>query len=135
MRRPDWVKQLHETIEAAAQKPFDYGAYNCGLFAAECIDAMTGEARAAELRSQFTDEASAKAFVGAAGGIEGAVTARLGFPFQTWGRARRGDVCLVMTQDGPGLGICVGTLIVMMTPGAGLTHVRIDEALKVWRVD
>jgi len=86
-----------------------------------------------ELRAQFTDEASARAFVELAGGMEAAVTSRLGPPV-AWPRAMRGDIGLMPTQDGPGLGVCVGDTMAMMSP-AGIAYLKIDKALKVWRVE
>lgn len=134
MRYPDWDRRLHDALEAAQLRPFDYGTFNCGLFAAECIDAMVEDSgRVKELRAWFSDEASALAFVADHGSIEAAVTARLGEP-KSWAHARRGDVCLMPTQDGPGLGICVGHLVAMMMV-RGLGHVKLDLATAVWRVD
>lgn len=136
MKHPDYINRLLAAIEAAKKKPFDYGKYNCGLFAAECIDAMVvGSDRASELRGNFSDEESARAFVAHYGSIEAAITHRLGHPLRSWAQARRGDVCLVPTQDGPGIGVCIGTHVAMMAPGQGLTHMRIDQALAVWRID
>lgn len=131
----NWIEQLQGAFEAAAKKPFDYGLYNCGLFAAECIDAMTGSERAAELKTQFNDEASALEFVKRYGSIKAAVSARLGEPSDRWVDARRGDVCLMPTPWGPGLGICVGVQVAMMAPDSGLTHMKIDKIVAVWRID
>lgn len=136
MKHPDYINRLIACIEEAAKKPFDYGGFNCGLFAAECIDAQViNSTRVEELRAQFTDEASAKAFVATAGSMEAAVTARLGEPSSNWATAVRGSVCLMPTQDGPGLGVCMGVQVAMMTPGVGLTNMKIDQALKIWRID
>jgi hypothetical protein len=134
MRRWDWVARLHDAIDAAAAHPFDYGAHNCALFAAECIDAILEDsAIAAELRPRFATEAEAKTYLTTLGGFEKAVTMRLGEPVR-WPQAMRGDVCLMPTQDGPGLGVCVGDTVAMLSP-LGVSHLKIDKALAVWRVE
>jgi hypothetical protein len=134
MRRWNWLAQLHRTIEEANTRAFDYGSFNCGLFAAQCIDAMVEDsARAQELRESFFDEPSAKAFVESYGSIDAAVSARLGEPL-SWAMARRGDICLMPTQDGPGLGVCLGHEVAMMTP-KGVAYLKLDQATKIWRVD
>jgi hypothetical protein len=134
MRYWDWVARLNEAVSAASKRPFDYGSENCGLFAAQCIDAICEDShRAEELRTHLGSVEAAARFLNDEGGIEAAVTARLGTPL-TWPNARRGDVCLMPTQDGPGLGVCVGDTVAMMSP-SGVSHLRIDKALRVWRVD
>jgi len=134
VRRWNWVALLHAEVEAAKLRPFDYGEQNCGLFAAQCIDAIVvGSARVAELKTQFHDEASARAFVEAAGSIEAAVTQRLGEP-KPWWKARRGDVCLLPTPDGPGLGVCVGDMVAMMSL-TGIAYFKMDLATAAWSVD
>lgn len=133
-RHWDWVARLNEAIDAASRRPFDYATENCGLFAAQCIDAICEDShRAEELREHMGSVEAAARFLNDAGGIEAAVTARLGEPVP-WGHAMRGDVCLMPTQDGPGLGVCVGDMVAMMSP-AGIAHVRIDKALRTWRIE
>lgn len=136
MRRDDWVERLTACVEACAAKPFDYGSHNCGLFAAECIDAIVeGSARVAELQAQFSDEATAKAFVDAAGGMKAAISARLG-ESQPWHRKhQRGDIAIVASALGPAIGVIMGSQIALITREDGLTHYPIDQALCVWRVD
>lgn len=135
MRHWNWVELLHKAIDAAEKTPFDFGTANCGLFAASCIDAIVADShRLDELKSNFHDEASARAFVSAAGSMQEAVAARLG-PSVAWPLARRGDVCLMPTQDGPGLGVCLGLNVAMMAPSGGLSYIRTSEALCAWRID
>ena len=134
MRRDDWVARLYEAIEAAGKRPFDYTTENCGLFAAQCIDAIVIDShRAEELRTHMGSITELAHWLNDSGGIDAAVTERLGEPVP-WGWARRGDVCLMPTQDGPGLGVCVGRVVIMMSPG-GVAHQPLDKALRAWRVD
>lgn len=133
MRREDWLERLWATVETAQRTPFAWGANDCTTFAAACIDAMTGSDWRARLAAAYTDEASARAYIVAEGGIEAGVTRRLGEPVASL-QARRGDVCLVETPEGPGLAICVGPVAVV--PGAtGLVRKPLRDVIKAWRVD
>lgn len=133
MRREDWLDRLWATVDAAQQQPFAWSANDCTTFAAACVDAMTDSDWRGHLAEQYTDEASARAFILAEGGLEAGVTRRLGEPVAPL-QARRGDVCLVETPDGPGLAVCVGPVAVV--PGAdGLVRKPLREVIKAWRVD
>jgi hypothetical protein len=48
-KAPNWRARLSETIEAARRKPFA-GDHHCGMFVADCIEAMTGVDLAAGYR-------------------------------------------------------------------------------------
>lgn len=132
MRRPDWVERLHRTVEAGAAVPFEFGSQDCGRFAARCIDAMTGSTWADELTRQYTNERTARRFLKRAGGIEAAVTARLGPPVAVL-EATRGDVCLLPGEGGPGLGVCLGATVAVMRP-EGVRYAPLSAALKAWHV-
>lgn len=133
MRYWNWVERLHVLLNDVKNTEFNYGSMNCGMFAAMCVDAIQQDAAVADyLRAQFTDEAGARAWVDAGGGIEARVTDKFGEPV-AWHKATRGDLALVPTQDGPGVGVIMGTTIVMLAP-KGITHIRVDTALKCWRV-
>lgn len=130
MRHADWVARLRETVDAYRAEPFSWGRHNCGLFPARCVDAITGSDFAREF--QFATARAALAFVKDSGGIEAAVTARLGKP--TEGRcARRGDVCLVDVVDGDGLGICYGPEVLVASDD-GLESYALARVRKHWRV-
>jgi hypothetical protein len=50
MRKEDWPARLHQYIESVKNSTFAYGQFDCGLLAAGCIEAMTCEDFASELR-------------------------------------------------------------------------------------
>lgn len=133
MRRHDWVERLHACIEAHRERAFEWGVHDCARFASKCIDAITDGETGAELAAQYTDERSAFAFMAREGGLEAAVTRRLGEPVRPL-QARRGDVVLLPSEDGEGLGVCMGELIVALRPD-GFVWLPLDRALKAWRVD
>lgn len=130
MRHQDWVARLRETVDAYRSEQFSWCRHNCGLFAARCVDAITGSDWAKEF--QFASAREALQFVKDEGGIEAAVTARLGEPFHHY-FARRGDVCEVDVVDGAGLGVCYGPEILVPSDD-GLESYVLARARKHWRV-
>lgn len=127
-RKPDWVAALRREVELAERASFGYGKHDCAIFAARCVDAMTGS----NIRDSFIEVVDARTTVSTlrdAGGLEAAVTARLGAPIET-GLPRRGDVCLTNPNQ---IGVCVGTTIAIPSH-AGLAHYAITDAIKHWRV-
>lgn len=125
MRRPDWLARLNATVQAARGREFRIGEFDCVRFAAECVEAMTG--RSFDL--PYTDPRSA--VVALRNGLEPQVTARLGEPSP--GLPKRGDVCLVETDDGEGLGISMGSFL-YVPKDKGLGAHPITDALRHWRV-
>jgi hypothetical protein len=128
LRRPDWAARLLETVAAHKHVPFSYGVHDCSIFAAKCADAVTGSDITSTLA--YTDIKTAAAFRRKEGGIEAAVTKRLGEPIPGCG-ARRGDVCLI---DRKTLGVSLGTSIAVLSDKK-LVFYPITRARKHWRVD
>lgn len=131
MRRTDWVEQLWRVVKAYDGVPFEYGRHDCCLFVARCIDAMTDSDLAWTLAYHYHDEPSALAFIRHECGIERAVSGFLGDTVD--GLPRRGDVAMVPTERGDGVGMCVGTTIAVA--GDGVEFYPLSAALKTWRVD
>jgi len=53
MRLHDWDHRLSQAIEAARGTPFAYGTHDCCVFAADCIEAVTGRDIAAAWRGRY----------------------------------------------------------------------------------
>lgn len=128
----DWVEQLHGCLDRHAVAEFEYGTADCGLFAARCVDAITGSAWEQDLAAHYQTEFGAARFVVEAGGIEAAVTARLGEPIAPL-QAMRGDVVLLPGEDGPCLGVSLGETVAAMRP-EGVRYVPAPLVLKAWAV-
>lgn len=56
MRLHDWPERLSKTIAAARGTPFAYGRHDCCIFAADCVEALTGIDLAADWRGKYDDE-------------------------------------------------------------------------------
>jgi hypothetical protein len=128
LRRPDWVARLRQTVADHKHVPFSYGRHDCSIFAAKCADAITGSNWLGTL--DYTDLKTAAAFRRREGGLDAAVTKRLGEPLAGCG-ARRGDICLI---DRKTLGVSLGTTIAVLSDKR-LVFYPITRAQKHWRID
>jgi hypothetical protein len=128
-RKHDWLVQLRGVITLYRRQEFVYGHHDCALFLARSVDAMTGSAFAAELTPLYSDARGAVRFLKAEGGLEAAITRRLGSP--VYGPAlRRGDGAFI---DRHSVGVCVGMHVLVLTD-SGLRPCELRTAVKHWRV-
>lgn len=138
-RRPaDWEARLDAAIFAAIGRRFQWGSFDCCLWACDIVALMRGVDLAAPFRGRYDDERSAyralRAFAG--GGLE-ATAERIAeagaFDAIAPEFAQRGDVALVSTPAGDALAIVIGA--VALAPGpVGLRHVPIAAARRAWAV-
>lgn len=133
-RRLDWLPRLLEVIESCRDTPFDWGSHDCGLFAARCIEAMTGVDVAIDVRGQYSTKAGAMRVLHQRGmtSIADFAGSILPEPCPRY-LARRGDIILFHAVEGPALGICMGHLAVGPGP-KGLTWIPARHWVKAWPV-
>ncbi len=125
MRRPDWLARLAMTMRQYESAPFLFGVHDCGLFAARCVDAMTGSNWAGEL---YTDRKGAARLLHSEGSLEAVVSRRLGIPAE--GEPVTGDVCQVAPHA---LGIFwAGSVAVLSARGLRLRPRA--SVLRHWRM-
>jgi hypothetical protein len=127
-KRADWVSRLFSVFNKYQKEQFQFGAHDCGMFAARCIDSMTD--------SNWEETLTYKGKRGAArllrheGGLEALVTRRFGEPVLGH-MARRGDICLINKHT---LGVCRGPEIVVCSENSLETY-PLSRALKHWRIE
>lgn len=134
-RFPDWEQRLDREIRAAASRVFAWGVFDCVLFPADCVLAMTGHDPAAEWRGRYSDEAGARRLMAEAGGLPG-LADRAGLArLPTWRFGRRGDAVLLRVAGNDSLGIVdlSGQSIVAAT-FRGTVRVPIAKSLQAWRI-
>jgi hypothetical protein len=135
VRFPDWPQRLAATLEAARTRTFSYGGFDCALFAADCVKAISGVDYAANLRGYRT-QTEAYRIIAAHGGLEELLTSLLGAPIHT-AFAQRGDVVLaeipVVEQEGLSVGVCLGAFCAFPA-GVGLTQHPRTVAKVAWRI-
>jgi hypothetical protein len=93
-RLTDWDIRFPHIIDAARRKPFEWGAHDCCMWAANVVQELTGIDYAQQYRGQYADETEALALLEAAGGIEAMLTNALGDRLPDVRQAQRGDVVL-----------------------------------------
>jgi hypothetical protein len=141
VRCDNWEAALRARVEAARARPFAWGANDCALFAADCVEAMTGVDLAAAFRGKYASPSGARRALMryGEGSLEATVTAILGEPVAAT-LARRGDVVLFRSfpPDSPpegieALAVCLGEVAASPGPKV-MTYVPMGEWLKAWRV-
>lgn len=111
--------------------PFEWGRNDCCMFAADCVQAITGADLAADLRGEYSTAQQAARVLAQLGGIE-AAAARAGDEIPPL-CAAWGDIGLVTLEDRQLLAVCTGMNWVAPA-AAGLAVRSLPEAAKAWRV-
>lgn len=118
-RRPNWERQFYAVLHNALSRPMAYGQHDCGLFVADCIEALTGADLGADLRGTYKTRREALQVCEAHGGLVELVSRLLGPP-QPPAAARRGDpVAMYHPRFGVSLGVSDGGKAAFLGP-AGL---------------
>lgn len=108
--------------------PFKWASNDCALFAADAVNAITGDDPAAEYRG-YSDEREALRIIKEAGGLRALVD----LPEKPIGFAQRGDVVLALIEGRETLGVCIGGEYA--APGVdGLVFRPMTEAVAVFEV-
>lgn len=58
-RKPDWLRGLTDVLNKYANSPFEWGKSDCLLFAADCVQAITGEDFAEVVRGRYVGRVAA----------------------------------------------------------------------------
>lgn len=131
MRLIDWQVRLSTLAQERSDRPFEWGANDCCLFAADAVLAMTGRDYAAGFRG-YNSAAGAMRHVEAEGGMQAIASRALGPPVLP-GFAAVGDVVLVNNAGRELLAICNGGTAI--SPGeSGLTAHAMTEAVVCWKI-
>ena len=140
--RPEgWPERLAAYVDAQGETPFAWdGVNDCATgFAGGAVEAVTGVHACPELVGVYSDEAGARAAIAADGGLEAAVTMRLGPPLPDPRLAQRGDVVLFSWQLDGGepeerMGVVDTSGILTKGYPGGVAIVRIGRARVAWPV-
>lgn len=133
MRKQGWDVLLGKFIASRLDTPFQWGIHDCTLFAADCMEAITGTDPAATYRGTYDSAATAGRIIADGGGLRAIVTATLG-PEISISRARRGDLVMIEQDGSNAMAVCIGASLVA-AGAAGLVYRPISAAITAWRVD
>jgi hypothetical protein len=135
VRYLDWPQRLAETVEAARTRTFEFGSFDCALFAADCVLAITGTDYAAPFRG-YESKTAAYRIITEHGSLTGLLTSLLGEPIEP-AFARRGDVVLaeipVVDGEGESVGVCLGVSCAFPKDTGLVLHSRAVAKL-AWRI-
>ena len=150
-KRENWPQKMHDYCKAVGKNKFAWGTFDCFLFCAGTVQAMTGEDFAAEFRGKYNEAGSAYSTLieSAGGGIEPLMqklAGQFGWTETDVLHAQRGDVVLLAPEccntderfDGA-LGMCVGPLSLFVSE-KGLRAISTIPApgsrtvIKAWRI-
>ena len=134
MRKPDWANRLNTYIEQHLNTPFEWGTFDCCLFTADAIQAMTGQDFAAEFRGHYSSLRGSKHALKkyGAGDLRLTIEAKFG-PMCSRLCAGRGDIALVKTPLGDALGI-VWSGKIWAAAERGLMTLPMSSCLGCWEV-
>lgn len=104
-RLPDWEDRLSDFLAANMARPFEWGQWDCILFATACAAEITGTDKAAAFRGQYIDREGAARTLRTIG--QGTLLKTIDHHFERKpvGMAQRGD--LVWAENA--VGICAGS--------------------------
>lgn len=116
------------------RRRFQYGIWDCCLFACDAIQVMTGVDPAAEFRGRYDSAESARA-LGSVRVIAEGTAARYAMPETPILHARRGDVALIRRGRGYSLGVmALDGRHVMVAGARGVLRVPRLSACRAWMV-
>jgi hypothetical protein len=132
-RLHDWPVRLHDFVDGAKRRPFDWGTNNCALFVASAVAAMTGEEIAKSYR--FKTERGALAVLKREGFDNLADMAASKLEEIHISQAHIGDVAAIPADSPFGfvLGIVNGETILALRPD-GMGVVPLLSATRAFRV-
>lgn len=134
MRVEGWELRLGGVFDQWRDAPFEWGTHDCVLFAARCVEAVTGENPCPGLEGTYTTQAGALAALSAAGyaDLAEAFEAAVGAPRPVL-FARRGDIVLTDPFVSAVVDL-TGETIVGLDPVAGFTFAPLRSAISAFTV-
>jgi hypothetical protein len=140
-RRDDWPERLARYLEEAQEREKEWGVFDCGMFAAGAIEAMTGVDLAAEFRGQYAGSISAEKAMRryCGGGLEqlaAKVALRAELAEIDPRLAQRGDPVIVRDAEaGEAFAIIdIRGFVAVTVSGRGLAYRERTAIVRAWRV-
>ena len=130
-RLHDWMPRLAAVVVARMGAPFVWGLHDCCVFAADCVQAVTGRDLGADLRGSYRTEREAARLLHRLGGVASLAADRLG-PVVPAASAAPGDIGLCRLNGRDCLAVCVGGHF--LAPGhCGLVAIGLPDIARAWR--
>jgi len=134
-RHQNWPLLLSNFIKEKQGQQFKWGSNDCILFAADCINTLTGVDLAASYRGTYDDRPGAEKILKGFGGVLSTlISSHLGQPSGRPLMARRGDIVIHDIH-----GICctgvvddTGRRVMFLTEGRGIIRLNLSSTMIVW---
>ena len=138
MKEVDWVTKLMDFIQEVKDKPFEWGKWDCCIFADEALYRISGKRVIPDgIKGWATEEEAQKtikAYGKTLGNSLNKAAKKAGMKEIDLPYLSTGDLVLMKTEVGGEIaGICVGHWLFAPTDD-GLTNKRLDMALRAWRI-
>lgn len=130
-RLHDWQLRLEACLAERWAKPFEWGVLDCCLFAADCVEAVTGVDPAADFRGSYDSKAGAYRLVSRLGGFRAMAGARLGAEIPV-AMAQAGDIGFVGDDSAGSMVVCGGAHWLGISE-AGVAWVPVSDVVIAWR--
>lgn len=130
-KHPEWEARLAAVVTQAHARPFAWGVHDCCLWAADCVQAQTGEDPASDVRGAYDNARDAAALIKQHGGMA-ALGVRAGAPIPPL-LATHGDIGLASHEGRELLVLCNGDHWLATGP-CGLVVLPLQLAINAWRV-
>lgn len=134
LRQMGWRTALHECVEASRREQFAWGRFDCAIFAADCIRAMTGEDIASSFRGTYADSKGAVRVLKKAGFNDLPAMAEYHFDEIAPIMAQDGDIAALESDEtGWTLGVFIGERVISRgVEGLGtIDRSRVSRAFRV----
>lgn len=133
-RRKDWPERFSEFLVKNADRPFQWGDFDCSQFAIEAEIAITGDSRFWDFHGGYKSKRGAGHRLKRSGyeNVWELVDCRLE-RLDSVKLAQRGDVIGHVTSDGESLGICTGARFAASGPN-GIVFCPLSDAVCAWRL-
>jgi hypothetical protein len=131
-RLPNWRLHLDAVLCSRVYSSFEWGRFDCCLFAADCVHAITGVDLAKDYRG-YVGAKQALRVLDRAGGVGLIATRALGFP-QAVADAHVGDVVLVPVNKREALAVVIAPGMATLPGARGLTQATLSMARYRWAV-
>lgn len=133
-RLPHWQLHLDALLCSRLNSAFEWGVFDCCLFAADCVQALCGVDPAEQYRG-YAGARQALRVLDRAGGVGLIATRALGFP-QRLDTARVGDIVLVPAdnRDREALAVVVAPALAVLPAAQGLRQAPLAMARYLWAV-
>lgn len=135
MRLPDWRARLTAYVLASWSRPIEPGVFDCMLFGAGGVEAVTGVDLAADWRGRYTTITGGFRILKKAGYEDHIALVDAQLRRIPRAQAVVGDLAAVPGEDGAAaLGIVQGALVYVLGSAPGLALVSLESAISCWEV-